>query len=561
MRIGLLFLFGLALRLLFWHATPDRDLPFGACYQGDAPYWQQLAQAAASPGAPVPVDVQIALRPPGTRWLVAWLWNGDPATAAPIRVVFAALGALLAPLLYLAVRTWFGERRAAAAGWCCAASTGLLQLGSGLHSETPYLVLLLGTMLLWPTLRQAPGRAALPWALLFGALHGLAALFRAEHLLLVLGLLVLLALPRPRRLLAAVAAAFACGVVLLPWHLHARSRLDAFQTPPPLPERTALPWNEAARAGLRALPGSLQLPALHFVTDTVRHRGGREVQAADLAILTEAYGPLPGPLPPPLIASYGPLNFLLANHPAGDGAFRTAGLDEPPPLLGGEARYPPGLRAVLPRDGQLSLGYPPHLRALVDGYALGWQHLLADPARTAALLARKAAFYWQGAAMGLGGHGLPLGLSGTRRPVDLTVAEGALAAAFRVVMLGLVLLGAFRLRGQPAAWPWLWFLLAQFLVALLFFGYARQGALGTPTVALLLTAAVAPRWQSLPAPVRRAGPGRVLVAAGVVLLAIELGRWAGAPQPRLDGVPFPPASAATPLDRYVECRVTFTNDR
>ena len=70
---------------------------------------------------------------------------------------------------------------------------------------------------------------------------------------------------------------------------------------------------------------------------------------------------------------------------------------------------------------QLSFVYPPHLRLFNDGYELGWRALRERPARALSLAARKLRIFWSGAALGVTGFNFPLGLSGTRRAVDLLV--------------------------------------------------------------------------------------------------------------------------------------------
>lgn len=548
----ILFAFGLLLRILFWQATPDRDLAYAACYQGDAPYWQALAQAADRAPDRLPTELRIPLRPPGMHWLVSTLWNGDPATAWRLRLLFAVLGAMVAPLLFLALRRWLDPGPAMLAGGICAASTGLLQLGSGIHGEIPYLLLFLLTMLDWHRLRA--GAAA--WVVArWAALHALACLVRAEHVLVLVGMLGLLWLPpAPRRIRSAVVALATFAAVLLPWQLRAASAIGYFNTQGgELPARSALPWQPAARAAIERLPAFLRPAAFGFVEATVRYRGGSAVNVADVGILAEAYGPVPGPFATPFVALYGPLNFFLANSAEADGGFTQAPLDRPPPLTGGRDRYPPDWLANAPRDGQLSLSYPPHVQRMQQGYRLGWDWIVANPGAAVALAGRKLQFFWQGAASGVGGYAVPLGLSGTRRRVDLTTAEGIWPTTFRLLVLLVGVLGVWCAGRRPEVWPWLWFLLTKVAVTLAFFGYARHGALCVPVLAIL----AALIWQQF----RPGGiAGRrwsVLGWSLVALVAVmEVVRWVAAPVVLVDdrpvgpGDPFPPMQFEVRAVRY-----------
>jgi hypothetical protein len=542
----LLFAFGLLLRLLFWQATADRAAVHAVCYQGDAPIWQRLA---GPPEQPPSFERTLPFRPPGTAFHVGLLWNGDPARAWYMRLWFVVLGALVAPLLWLALRRSFSERIALLAAGLCAASTGLLQLGSGVHGEIPYLLLFLLSMLDWPRVRRGSRQAAVRWSLL----HAAATLCRAEHVLVYLGLLLLLFLPRAPRAVRTVAWSLATYIAaLLPWHLHAFAQVDRFNTDaPPLPQ-TAMPWTPEATAALRALPAFLQIPSFMFLSDTVRQRGRFRVEAADLGILIEAYGPMSGPLPHPFVALYGPLNFFLANNELADGGFSPAALGLPPPLLGGPGRYPPGLLQVLPLGGQLSLDYPPHVRFVTEGYRIGSGWIAAHPAKALELDARKLQYFWQGAALGFGGYSLPLGLSGERRRVDLTTPEGALATSWRLLLLLLAVLGAFLLRREPAARPWLCFLLVYLAITLAFFGYARLGALCMPAVALLLAAAI-DRWLQSRRP---SWPwSRIGLGLCATLLAVEFVRWMFAPAVAIDGRPF--GAEGLPGETYAVCRISY----
>ncbi|MCA8975000.1 MAG: hypothetical protein KDC98_09775 [Planctomycetes bacterium] len=482
----LLFGFGLALRVLFWLSTGDRLDAHAAAFLGDAPVWQELANAAAT-GADHEL-LRLPLRPPGMHWLVSMLWDGSQETAWRLRLVFAVLGATIAPLLYLLLRHHVRAAAAVFAGVLCAAASNLIVLGSGPHSELPYLVLVMVSLFDQERLRTAPSIAvAGRWAVL----HALLCLLRAEHLLTFAALLSVLALQRAgrwRRTLLVASSVFA--ITLLPWHLAVRGAIDDYNSanaPALPPANTSWPgglsWRPGALDRLRTLPAFQQGPVFQFVTDTQRTRGATVVEPADLDVVQEAYGTWPRPLPKPLICLYGGLNFFLANTPEADAGFSGAALDRAPPLAGGPSRYPPGLLQVLPRQGTLVLSYPPHLGHLLDGYRDGWREIAADPLAAALRTLRKLWHAAEGSASGLGGYALPIGLSGTRRPVDIVLADGTMPLLFRLAVLGLALAGVWTMRRQPWLWPWLAFAASKLAVTAAFFGYARQGALLIPLMA------------------------------------------------------------------------------
>lgn len=519
-RAASLFLLALILRLLFWQATEDRELAWSLAFVGDAPVWQAQAGALAANASArdenLARELALPLRPPAMTWLVAALWDGQPSGAWKIRVVFALLGALLAPLLYLLARAPLGERAALLAGLLAAGATNLILLSSGPHSETLYLVLLLATLFDQERLRTRPTALA---ALRYGALHALLCLVRVEHLLsfaALAGLLVVARAPRWKRSLALASGALLA--VLTPYQLHALEAVRRYEREggPALPPDAGRPprflaWQPDALERLRALPRFERFATLGFVDATLRARGASRVVAADLEVIREAYGSMPEPLPAPFLALYGGLNFFLANSPEADGGFSNAALHRPPPLEGGDARYPPGLREVLPREGELNLAYPPHQDALRRGYALGFQELARDPGGALARCGKKLLHAAEGAGGGLGAAGLPVGLSGTRRAVDLATPQHLVARLASALWIGLGLLGLWGLRREPRIWPIFLILATKLAVVLAFFGYARQGALLLPFLALGV-AAVLDR-----AALARLAPRTVRLAAAVLV--------------------------------------------
>ena len=541
-----LFVVALAVRVLFWQATPDRAWPYSAWYKGDAPVWMDYAQALQSGRA---FELGLPIHPPGAGYLVAALWDGRAHGFGGLRFAWALMGALVVVLVYTAVLRSFGPVVATITGWLCAASSGLLILGSSINNEVPYLLLVAGALALWEDVRAG----GVPGLVAFAALNGIACLFRVEHLLCFALLLALLAFAWRRAgwkpTAARTALALTAFVVpLVPWHVHAWSGIERFNEGPRVfepAEEAAIGQVERALSGVTLRPDAVarreELPTFLrrttsvFVAATVAHRGGREVRAEDFGILEEAFGYVPRPLARhPFVSSYGPLNFYLANRPGTSGGFDRSPLNEPPPLEGGRERYPVFLVQGLP-PADLAFVYPPHVRLFNDGYRLGWQGIRARPGDWLALCARKVRILWSGAALGLGGFDLPLGQGGLRRAVDLVVPEGPLATIWRVLVLGVCAAGLAAGWKRSGLAPWLALLASKLVATVLFFGYARQGATMMPVVALLAALAIErhalPRMPRLTA--RRAAVlGAIALTAPVVL---ESARWLSRPAVTIDG--------------------------
>jgi hypothetical protein len=449
------------------------------------------------------------------------------------RLVFVVLGALVAPLVWWLLRRHVGARVAFCTALLCAASSNLLLLSSGLHNETLYLVLALAALGCQPVgKRPVGGAGAVAWrgptALLWGALHGASCLVRAEHILTAAVLLLLALHATGRRgARSAALAAVALALVLLPWQLRANALVDAYnQGPQPAPElpKVALPWNDDALATVRALPAFQRYPVLAFVTETVKARGGNRVRQQDLAVVRQAYDCWPEPLPKGFLAIYGGLNFFLANSKEAAGGFSAAALDREPPLEGGDIHYPPGLRGMLPRNGVLTLSYPPHLDAIVHGSQKGWAEIAADPG---AAMARAGAKLWhaaEGAVGGVGGYALPIGLSGERRQVDFVTATSGWSDVWRLLVLGAAAFGLWRLRRCRGVWPLLAFAATKVAVVAVYFGYARQGALCVPIVALGVAAAFVGGGAGSAAG-RAAGAGGAVGGGAGQSRRLPAGRW------------------------------------
>lgn len=552
--VGALAVFAAALvvRLLFWQATPGTGWPHTVFFKGDAVVWLRYALALERGE---PFELGLPLRPPATAYLMALFWDGRLQTIDVMRVAWIVQGALVPALMFPVLRRAFSPLVAWLAAAGAAASTALILLSTSLNNETPSLVLTLLSLLLFDRLRERARWAPLVfWA----ALQAVACLFRVEHVLFFAGSLALLARAWGRAAAPRVATAVAVAVVvLLPWHLHAWSEVRRLNTVPvDEPQVRAmeqslgtLSWDEAARARLQQVPAFVRGTSRAFVAATVAHRGATRVRAEDVTlILEEAFGYEPRPIAPhPFVAGYGPLNFALANAPSLSGGFDRARLNEPPQLSGGRDRYPPALVQGLPPQ-DLALAYPPHLHLYNEGYAIGWRWIRSAPRAALALAARKLVIFWQGASLGFTGYGLPLGLSGLRRAVDLVVPEGVAARVWRLLVLAGAAAGLAAGWRRSALHGWLLFLLTKVIATVLFFGYARQGAMVAPVV-LVLLALAAERWlvrgrlEAMAAAPARAG--LVLLAAAVL---VEVARWQAHPQVSIDGQVVTPAADPVPLD-------------
>ncbi|MGK0301883.1 MAG: hypothetical protein ACI89X_002763 [Planctomycetota bacterium] len=484
-----LFVLGAFVRTCFWLATPDRQLPSSIAYEGDAPKWLQLMLAGRG-------DIQNALplHPPGMTWLTPLLTDGNSFVFA--RFVMVVLGALLAPLLYLLLRRSFSERVAVLTGGLCAVSSGLVVIGSGLHSDIPYLLLFVVGLFPFEKLRKEPSALA---AIAFGLLQALACYFRVEHLAFAgLAVVWLFVRTRPHGRMSAVVVATTMIAAFVPWQVHASNMVAAANKhgfpgrPPvvlPMPPQ-ALPWDAGAMNVISQVPAFARYATYGFVNDTIKMRGGTSVTASDLDVLDEAYGYRPEPLSTPLLVMYGPMNFCLANYETSTGMFSRTAFDHRPPLTGGVERYSPMIKVCLEPSGPLRWDYPPHLEIINHGYRIGFERWFARPGWALWLMGQKLRHSWRGIATGVGSYSMPFGMSGVREPVDMTVSMNGTAAVWRALLLALALFGLWTARTACGVVPFVLFTLSKLIAIVLFFGYARMGALCIPSFALLWAVAV-----------------------------------------------------------------------
>jgi hypothetical protein len=104
-----------------------------------------------------------------------------------------------------------------------------------------------------------------------------------------------------------------------------------------------------------------------------------------------------------------------------------------------------------------------------------------------------------------------------------------LPIAWRLALLLAALAGARMSWRAPDLWPWLLFLASKLAVSVLFFGYARLGAVVIPVIALLIALA----FQRLLARV----PATVLAAILLVAVAADAVRVASRPTLSIDADP------------------------
>lgn len=171
-----------------------------------------------------------ALRPPLYPTFLALVYRGTGQRYTAARAAGALLGALTVALLgLLALRVW-GGRAALAAMALAAVYPPFLVLSGSLLTENLFLPLVLAALLAALHGAEA-GDGRLRWALLAGALAGLAVLTRANGALVLVPLvLAVWGVPRVSRrgLAAPVAVVVAAVVVVAPWTVRNAAVFDAF---------------------------------------------------------------------------------------------------------------------------------------------------------------------------------------------------------------------------------------------------------------------------------------------------------------------------------------------
>ncbi len=182
------------------------------------------------------------------------------------RVLEAFLGALAVLLLGLIGTRLFGRRIGLVAAGIAAVYPPLVLVGSSLLSESLFIPLVLGAVLAALTYRDDP-RAR--WAVLAGALVGLAALTRGNGIFLAIPVAFLVWVERPRRswrtLRAPLLVVLATVVVLVPWTV--RNAEDFHRLVPVSTDSgftLAGTFNATAQGGGRPFPAMWEMPQAHI---------------------------------------------------------------------------------------------------------------------------------------------------------------------------------------------------------------------------------------------------------------------------------------------------------
>jgi len=213
-----------------------------------------------------------AYRPPGWPLALWGLWRVTGPSVPAARVLLAALGAVAAVLAALLARRLWSRREGLAAGALVACCPLLVAVGASLESETLFGALVLGAV---AAALAARGDGRLRWALLAGALAGLAALTRTNGLLAVPAVALLAAHGR-RPLVPALAATLVAVALVVPWTVRNAERVHVFA---PVSTETgntlAGTYNPVSlRAGARWLD-----PGRHGVYRAIYRRYGPAAQA------------------------------------------------------------------------------------------------------------------------------------------------------------------------------------------------------------------------------------------------------------------------------------------
>ncbi|MDC0708536.1 glycosyltransferase family 39 protein [Stigmatella sp. ncwal1] len=175
------FLMSLLLRVLYLQASPDRTWPFSIFFYGDSRFFHL---AALEHVRQQPLQATLPYHPPLFPWLLGTLYGllGEPhGSALPYKLSLAVLNAATVALSWAWWRRLLGPAWSLLAAALFAASFGWLVLSTTYSNEVLYVFFLSATCGLVLHAREGmTGKTVV----LLGAVMGLGALTRAEHLYL-----------------------------------------------------------------------------------------------------------------------------------------------------------------------------------------------------------------------------------------------------------------------------------------------------------------------------------------------------------------------------------------
>jgi 4-amino-4-deoxy-L-arabinose transferase-like glycosyltransferase len=236
MRPGLiaavLLVAALALRIGYVELTPEYDLVHDAWG-----YDYHARSIATGEGYGLSHERPTAFRPPGYPFLLAGVYEAFDLGERPraerlptARYAQAVVGTVVVGLIGLLALQLWGRGVALVALALAAVYLPLILTGGALMSEPLFVALMLASLCASIQVRRARRRWG--WVVLTGLIAGLAALTRANGLILLLPLAAAVWQVRPRWSLRALAAPAALVLVVLvtiaPWTIRNAQQLDAF---------------------------------------------------------------------------------------------------------------------------------------------------------------------------------------------------------------------------------------------------------------------------------------------------------------------------------------------
>lgn len=273
------------------------------------------------------------------------------------------------------------------------------------------------------------------------------------------------------------------AALCIPWSIHGANAIHRFNTvvrdpidyshvrvPNAPPNFPLVAWSPEAQTAMNALPAFVRTSSSYVLTNLVGVDGRTEVTLEDVhRLFREYFHSTPEPLRAwTLLSLKGPLDFAIANHPDAAGGYSNSAL-----ILPGVA------------DHVANLSHPDHLYLLNHGYQAGLKYIGSDLGKWVTNLGLKLGNFCDGITLGYTAFNLPSGPYGERRAVDLTTMYPR-PVLWEVAVLGLFGTGVVMTIRRRIGGLWLLIILGKVLIALLFYGYARQAVSIFPAFALFL---------------------------------------------------------------------------